>query len=87
MKGLACKGMLWTDSIIIVFFQKQQAGELVAQTTTGAFYDVLFQQIGRVPHGSDLRLRSQDGKSEKEEAPKLLANQPVYWWPEIQVRV
>lgn len=46
MKGLACRGMLWTDSNIIVFFQQQQAGELAAQTTTGAACDVLFQQIG-----------------------------------------
>nr|XP_035940153.1 uncharacterized protein LOC118530642 isoform X2 [Halichoerus grypus] len=42
-------------------------------------------RLERVPHGSDLRLRSQDGKSKKEEAPTLLASQPAYWWPGIQM--
>lgn len=37
-------------------------------------------RLERVPHGSDLRPRSQDGKSRKEEAPELLANQTVNWW-------
>lgn len=42
-------------------------------------------RLERVSHGSDLRLRSQDGKSKKEEAHKLLASQPTYWWPRIQI--
>lgn len=64
---------LITDTI--AFFQQQQAVELVAQTTIGAACDVCSCRVERAPHSSDLRLRSQDGQSRKEEALKRLANQ------------
>lgn len=62
---------------IIVFFQQQQAGELAAQTTQEQLVMFCSSRLERVSHGSDLRLRSQDGKSKKEEAPSS--------WPASQL--
>lgn len=44
---------------------------------------VCSSRLDRIPHGSDLRLRGQDRKRRKEEAPKVLANGLAYWWLEI----
>lgn len=60
---------------IVAFFKQQQAEELVVRPQKEQFVMFRFSRLERVPHGSDLRLSSQNGNSRKEESPELLSNQ------------